>query len=89
MSTVTHVFWDEVQPHAHHPYTYVFTAGLGAVDRQNFLEDLISIWTMVVPHLGGGGRTLAGADLTSMIIDLAPAPPPVYRAGRTGFVPTP
>ena len=88
-STVTHVFWEEVQPHAHHRYTYVFTAGLGAVDRQNFLEDLIGIWTMVVPHLGGGGRTLTGADLTSMIIDLAPAPPPVYRAGLTGFVPTP
>ncbi|MFJ8637247.1 hypothetical protein [Streptomyces sp. NPDC093568] len=88
-SPVTHVLWSEVQPHANHPYTYVFVDRLTAAHRQNLLDDLVDIWTRVVPHLGGGGRTLTGPDLTSLIIDLTPAPPSVYQAAQTGFVPTP
>ncbi|MEV5910523.1 hypothetical protein ACWEGX_09735 [Streptomyces chartreusis] len=88
-SPVTHTFWSEVQPHGNHPYTYAFTAGLKAVQRQHFLEDLVDIWTSVVPHLGGGGRTLTGPELTLLYVDLSPAPPSAYKAAETGFVPTP
>ncbi len=85
LSSITYIFCNDVQPHEYPPYTYDFTAGLGAVQRQSFLEDLVDIWTALIPHLSGD----TGTDLTAMIINLTPAPPLDYRAGRTGFVPTP
>ncbi|KUM68068.1 hypothetical protein AQI84_38680 [Streptomyces griseorubiginosus] len=85
LSSITYIFCNDVQPHEYPPYTYDFTAGLGAVQRQNLLEDLVGIWTAVIPHLVGD----TGTDLTAVVIDLTPAPPLAYRAGRTGFVPTP
>ncbi|MEU3862674.1 hypothetical protein AB0F03_36090 [Streptomyces sp. NPDC028722] len=87
-AAVTAIVWKDVRPRGNE-FLYAFIDRLRAVERQNFITDLVEIWTAVLSRLTRNRNMVTDSSLASVIIDLTPGEPPTYEAARTGFVPAP